>query len=63
MGTIYSDKINAFISNLEDDIIEMNHDIKKLETRKEVYTKIINDLKNLKELKWWRSMTIIHYIF
>lgn len=51
MGTIYSDKINAFISNLEDDIIEMNHDIKKLETRKEIYTKIINDLKNLKELK------------
>ena len=51
MGTIYGDKIDEFISSLENELMEIHQDMKKLETQKEIYTKIINDLKNLKELK------------
>lgn len=52
MGTIYGDKIDEFISSLENELMEIHHDLKKLETQKEIYTKIISDLKELKALKW-----------
>lgn len=51
MGTIYGDKIDEFISSLENELMEIHQDIKKLETQKEIYTKIISDLKELKALK------------
>ena len=32
--TIYTSKINEFISNLESEVMEINQDIKQLETKK-----------------------------
>lgn len=46
--TIYTDKINEFISNLESEVMELNQDIKRLEARKKVYEKILTDLRELK---------------
>ena len=50
MATIYSEKIDEFISQLENEMIEINLDIKKLETEKQVYQKILDDLRELKSL-------------
>ena len=48
--TIYSKKIDEFISQLENEMIEINQDIRKLETEKKVYQKILDDLRELKSL-------------
>ena len=37
--TIYTDKINEFISNLESEVMEINQDIKRLETKKKFMKK------------------------
>ena len=50
MATIYSEKIDEFIRQLENEMIEIKLDIKKLETEKQVYQKILDDLKELKSL-------------
>ena len=47
--TIYSEKIDEFISQLENEMIEINLDIRKLETEKQVYQKILDDLRELVE--------------
>ena len=49
--TIYNDKVNEFINQLKNEICEINQDIRRLETEKKVYEKILNDLKDLKDLK------------
>ena len=46
--TIYTDKINEFISHLESQVMEINQDIRRLETKKQVYEKILTDLRELK---------------
>lgn len=48
--TIYSKKIDEFISQLENEMIEINQDIRKLETEKKVYQKILDDLRELKSV-------------
>lgn len=48
--TIYSEKIDEFISQLENEMIEINLDIRKLETEKKVYQKILDDLRELKSV-------------
>lgn len=48
--TIYSEKIDEFISQLENEMIEINQDIRKLETEKKVYQKILDDLRELKSV-------------
>ena len=48
--TIYSEKINDFINQLEDEMCEINQDIRKLETKKQVYQKILDDLRELKSI-------------
>ena len=48
--TIYSKKIDEFISQLESEMFEINQDIRKLETQKQVYQKILDDLRELKSL-------------
>lgn len=48
--TIYSKKIDEFISQLEDEMFEINQDIRKLETEKKVYQKILDDLRELKSV-------------
>lgn len=48
--TIYTDKIDEFISRLENEIIELNVDIKRLKTEKKVYEKILTDLRELKSI-------------
>lgn len=48
--TIYSEKIDEFISQLEDEMCEINLDIRKLETKKQVYQKILDELRELKSL-------------
>ena len=48
--TIYAKKINEFISNLESEIMEINQDIKQLETKRKVYEKILTDLRELKSI-------------
>ena len=48
--TIYSKKIDEFISQLEDEMFEINQDIRKLETEKKVYQKILDDLGELKSV-------------
>ena len=50
MTTMYSEKIDEFISQLENEMIEINLDIRKLETEKQVYQKILDDLRKLKSL-------------
>ena len=52
--TIYSKKIDEFISQLEDEMFEINQDIRKLETEKKVYQKILDDLRELKSV--WGDM-------
>lgn len=48
--TIYTDKIDEFISQLENEVMEINQDIKRLETEKKVYEKILTDLRELKSI-------------
>lgn len=48
--TIYTDKIDEFISQLENEVMEINQDIKQLETEKKVYEKILTDLRELKSI-------------
>lgn len=48
--TIYSEKINDFINQLEDEMCEINQDIRKLETERKVYQKILDDLRELKSV-------------
>lgn len=48
--TIYSKKIDEFISELESEMFEINQDIRKLETEKKVYQKILDDLRELKSV-------------
>ena len=48
--TIYSKKIDEFISQLENELCEINQDIRKLETEKKVYQKILDDLRELKSV-------------
>lgn len=48
--TIYTNKINEFINQLENEVIEINQDIKRLETEKQVYEKILTDLRELKSI-------------
>ena len=48
--TIYSKKIDEFISQLEDEMFEINQDIRKLETEKKVYQKILDDLREIKSV-------------
>lgn len=48
--TIYTNKINEFIKQLEDEIKEINVDIKHLHTKKRVYEKILTDLRELKSI-------------
>lgn len=50
MTTMYSKKIDEFISQLESEMCEINLDIRKLETQKQVYQKILDDLRELKSL-------------
>lgn len=49
--TIYTDKINEFISNLESEVMEINQDIRQLETKKQVYEKILTDLPRIKKYR------------
>lgn len=48
--TVYSKKINEIISQLENEMCEINQDIRKLETEKKVYQKILDDLRELKSV-------------
>lgn len=48
--TIYSEKIDEFISQLESEMFEINQDIRRLETEKKVYQKILDDLRELKSV-------------
>ena len=48
--TIYSKKIDEFISELESEMFEINQDIRRLETEKKVYQKILDDLRELKSV-------------
>ena len=48
--TIYTRKIDELISQLQNELIEINHDIKKLETEKQVYEKILTDLREFKSI-------------
>lgn len=48
--TIYTRKIDEFIHNLESEVMEINQDIKHLETRKQVYEKILTELRELKSI-------------
>lgn len=48
--TIYANKINEFINQLEDEIKELNIDIRHLKTKKKVYEKILTDLRELKSI-------------
>lgn len=48
--TIYSKKIDEFINELENEMCEINQDIRKLETEKQVYQKILDDLRELKSV-------------
>ena len=48
--TIYSEKINEFINQLENEMCEINNDIRKLETEKQVYQKILDELRELKSV-------------
>ena len=52
--TIYSKKIDEFINQLENEMCEINQDIRKLETEKQVYQKILDDLRELKSV--WEDM-------
>lgn len=44
--TIYAEKINEFISQLESKI-------KRLEIKKKAYKKVLNDLKELRSIDKW----------
>lgn len=44
--TIYAEKINEFISQLESEI-------KQLEIKKKAYEKVLNDLKELRSIDKW----------
>lgn len=48
--TIYSEKIDEFINQLEHEMCELNQDIRRLETEKKVYQKILDDLRELKSI-------------
>lgn len=46
--TVYTDKINEFIKQLEDEVKELNSDIGRLKAKRKVYEKILVDLRELK---------------
>ena len=48
--SIYTSKINEFISQLEDEVKELNNDIVRLKAKKQVYEKILTDLRELKSI-------------
>lgn len=48
--TIYANKINEFINQLESEVKELNSDIEHLKTKKKVYEKILTDLRELKSI-------------